>query len=854
MATSSTCLAWLALEVVVLLVSAQAAQDDKCTMFQTFSSPRRARMYITLLFVAFLLLMAVMWLYSKSADRKYIRTSKKMERLKLTEDLLITILKNFSLSSVHNFHFRGIKPKQDKITVSFKELRTTIKAKGGVLNGFVQEPEKVLLAGVTGEFQPGRMAAIMGPSGAGKTTLLNVLCGKTKTGGGWQVDGSVFINGEEKSIAELRPVMGFVPQDDVVHEGMTVRENIWFSAELRNRKGTKRSALKKITEDVLKVLQLEAQQNIVVGNRATGAGGLSGGQRKRVNIGLELAACPTLLFLDEPTSGLDSTTSLMLCEMLKKMTDLGMTIVMVIHQPRYGLFTLIDDVLLLGKGGRTAYMGPTVEAKKYLHDLGFDMPHNENPADWMMDILSGQNVVGENPKMQIQTLPGALFDAWQQHRGAPMRRPEIVRRAHSRALLENDNQDVITRHVKDEWDKFTPEGGALEQETFTSFLENCVGFKMDGSDECEVMIRDLMEQAADNGAEEITQHQFVEHLLKFWRANRRGAEEEDDDDDDAPTSSDESDSGDSDEAFIEAGSLPRHEASPPRSDLHRALPGFCVHMKVVLQRNLLQWWRRMHIRMAFVGLVVFSAVFLGFFDAVIFKNPPWMPTVLLNAHVSVALLVSVYCLGCFSRDQPVYWREASHGLNRLAFMIARMIVDTIDVVLLCFFFTATYFVIVLPQLNFEIYAIPFFLVSQVASGWGYLISTSVPGVLAPFSTAVLCFMLGGILGLPDKMMIFLDGGLLEVIVDALCFTRWSAPMDFLAYEWCGDLNITDYHSPMIRTQYTIFKQGYSSAKFMLPVGQTSPWYTGVLALTMMALVLRLLTYPALRFVNASRQL
>merc|ERR1719188_2847094 len=129
----------------------------------------------------------------------------------------------------------------------------------------------------------------------------------------------------------------------------------------------------KITNDVLQVLQLEAQQNIRVGNRTTG-GGLSGGQRKRVNVGLELAACPTLLFLDEPTSGLDATGSLMLVRQLQKMTQLGMTIVMVIHQPRYSLFTLVDDVLLLGAGGRTAYIGPTSGAKAYFEQLGFAMP------------------------------------------------------------------------------------------------------------------------------------------------------------------------------------------------------------------------------------------------------------------------------------------------------------------------------------------------------------------------------------------------------------------------------------------------------------------------------------------------
>ncbi|CAE7477895.1 ABCG25, partial [Symbiodinium pilosum] len=104
-------------------------------------------------------------------------------------------------------------------------------------------------------------------------------------------------------------------------------------------------------------------------------------------------ACPTILFLDEPTSGLDATASLMIVQQLKRMARLGVTIVMVIHQPRYDLFTLLDDVLLLGtledKGGRLAYVGPTLQCKSHFQSYGLRMPENWNPADWMMDILSG---------------------------------------------------------------------------------------------------------------------------------------------------------------------------------------------------------------------------------------------------------------------------------------------------------------------------------------------------------------------------------------------------------------------------------------------------------------------------------
>merc|ERR1719277_1933114 len=129
-------------------------------------------------------------------------------------------------------------------------------------------------------------------------------------------------------------------------------------------------------------MQIDHIQNKIVGS--VEQRGISGGQRKRVNIGLELAAQPTVLFLDEPTSGLDSTSSLAVALSLKRMCQLGMSSIMVIHQPRYSLFTLFDDVLLLGKGGQTVYLGPSVGAKSYFEGLGFVMPANENPADWFM--------------------------------------------------------------------------------------------------------------------------------------------------------------------------------------------------------------------------------------------------------------------------------------------------------------------------------------------------------------------------------------------------------------------------------------------------------------------------------------
>merc|ERR1719450_1712829 len=161
---------------------------------------------------------------------------------------------------------------------------------------------------------------------------MNVLCGKATYG---KMAGSIRVNGKQANISKLKSVIGFVPQDDIVHEDLTVREQIQFSAKLRNTPNISEKRVAAITDDVLNVMQVGHIQNTLVGG--VEARGISGGQRKRVNIGLELASQPTVLFLDEPTSGLDSTSSLSVALSLKKMCQLGMTSIMVIHQPGYSL-------------------------------------------------------------------------------------------------------------------------------------------------------------------------------------------------------------------------------------------------------------------------------------------------------------------------------------------------------------------------------------------------------------------------------------------------------------------------------------------------------------------------------------
>lgn len=298
-------------------------------------------------------------------------------------------------AKVHQgYEIQGLVPKASEVSIRFEDLGMSLSSNG-----------KCILEGVTGAFRAGSMSAIMGPSGAGKTTFMNALCGKAYYG---HQTGEIYVNAKKSSISALKSVRGFVPQEDTVHEKLTVRENLWYSAKLGNPDFSCKE-VENIVDDVLNVMQLTHVQHTVVGDSEQR--GVSGGQKKRVNIGIELVSRPSVLMLDEPTSGLDSTTALSIIHSLKSLAEMGMTVIMSIHQPRYSLFELFDDVLLLGLGGRTAYLGPSGGALPYFEGLGFALPKNENPADWFMDVIAG--------KRQSNTMadfkPHMLFNCWAEH-------------------------------------------------------------------------------------------------------------------------------------------------------------------------------------------------------------------------------------------------------------------------------------------------------------------------------------------------------------------------------------------------------------------------------------------------------
>ncbi|KAJ4917906.1 ABC transporter G family member 24 [Raphanus sativus] len=281
--------------------------------------------------------------------------------------------RNLTFSGIVNMATYSEMKKRTSMELSFKDLTLTLKSNG-----------KHLLRCVTGTMKPGRITAVMGPSGAGKTSLLSALAGKAV---GCSLSGLILINGKELSIHSYKKIIGFVPQDDIVHGNLTVEENIWFHAKCRLPAGQSKADKVLVVERVIDSLGLQAVRSSLVGT--VEKRGISGGQRKRVNVGLEMAMEPSVLFLDEPTSGLDSASSQLLLRALKHEALEGVNICMVVHQPSYSLFQTFNDLVLLAKGGLTVYHGPVKDVETYFSGLGIIVPERINPPDYYIDVLEG---------------------------------------------------------------------------------------------------------------------------------------------------------------------------------------------------------------------------------------------------------------------------------------------------------------------------------------------------------------------------------------------------------------------------------------------------------------------------------
>ncbi|PIK50784.1 ATP-binding cassette transporter subfamily G member 2a [Apostichopus japonicus] len=257
------------------------------------------------------------------------------------------------------------------------------------------------------------MNAILGPTGGGKTSLLDVLAARKNPEG---LSGTVLVNGKEQP-RNFRLASGYVVQDDVIMGTLTVRENLEFSASLRLPMSVSKEEKSKRVNDIIEELGLTKCAETKIGTQFIR--GVSGGERKRTNIGMELVTQPGVLFLDEPTTGLDATTAYAVIQHLARYFSIdispgyhkkGRTIIFSIHQPRFTIFRQINRLHLLSLG-ETVYHGPADSALEYFSNIGYVCEEHNNPADFFLDtiILNQLAVTGGGKTKALDTVENGSF-------------------------------------------------------------------------------------------------------------------------------------------------------------------------------------------------------------------------------------------------------------------------------------------------------------------------------------------------------------------------------------------------------------------------------------------------------------
>ncbi|XP_039490719.1 ATP-binding cassette sub-family G member 1 [Drosophila santomea] len=321
-------------------------------------------------------------------------------------------------------------PKRPAVDLAFHNLTYRVK-EGNRSNA------KTILKGVSGRLRSGELTAIMGPSGAGKSTLLNILSGyKTSS-----IEGSVTMNGAERNLSAFRKLSAYIMQDNQLHGNLTVQEAMTVATNLKLSKKFSKPEKHSMIDDILLTLSLSEHRYTMTRN-------LSGGQKKRLSIALELVSNPPIMFFDEPTSGLDSSTCFQCIHLLKMLAAGGRTVICTIHQPSARLFEMFDQLYTLADG-QCVYQGSTKQLVPFLSTLNLECPSYHNPASYVIEVSCGEH--GDHTRKLVDAIDNGKRDVRSSADYAGLKaRNDLVKVQNLKAILDkNDASSVSGRKYED---------------------------------------------------------------------------------------------------------------------------------------------------------------------------------------------------------------------------------------------------------------------------------------------------------------------------------------------------------------------------------------------------------------------
>ncbi|KAF7319864.1 ABC transporter domain-containing protein [Mycena kentingensis (nom. inval.)] len=316
---------------------------------------------------------------------------------------------------------------------------------------FLRKSEsKPILNGISTVFPAGQISAILGPSGAGKSTLLQLLANRKLNAGPnahFETSGELLYNGRPAT-SDVRNSVAFVEQEDDYHlSALTVRETLRYAAILRLP--AKMSKKRKIAraEEVLLMLGLKDCADVYVGGELLK--GISGGEKRRLSLAVQMISDPSILVVDEPTSGLDSFIANNVMQCLKEIAATGRTVIVSIHQPRSDIFHALDNMLILAKGGNAVFSGKRVEAVRIMESQGYPLPSVWfNPADHLLDLVTVDQRAGKSAESRDRV--DALVSFWKTYheKVGAVEGP-------TKAESSSDSLDTVTAAIPHE-SRFTP--------------------------------------------------------------------------------------------------------------------------------------------------------------------------------------------------------------------------------------------------------------------------------------------------------------------------------------------------------------------------------------------------------------